>query len=75
VLGVVNALATYQTLTGDAANLNKEFDRFKGITPEEIIADAKKLLSSNKVVLSIVPEGKTNLAAERKTLPRKDGVE
>jgi zinc protease len=75
VLGVVNALATYQTLTGDAANLNKEFDRFKGITPEEIIADAKKLLSANKVVLSIVPEGKSNLAAERKTLPRKDGVE
>jgi zinc protease len=75
VLGVVNTLATYQTLTGDAENVNREFARYKGITPAEILADAKVLLTANKVVLSIVPEGKTNLAAERKSLPRKEGVE
>ena len=75
VLGVVGALATYHTLTGDANNINKEFDRYKGITPEEVLADAKKILNSNKVVLSIVPEGKTNLAAERKSIPRKENME
>jgi zinc protease len=75
VLGVVNLLATYQTLTGDANNFNKEFDRYKGITPEEVVAEAKKVLTQNKVVLSIVPEGKANLAAERKSLPRKENVE
>jgi zinc protease len=75
VLGVVGALATYHTLTGDADNINKEFDRYKGITPAEVLADAKRLLTSNKVVLSIVPEGKTNLAAERKSIPRKENME
>ena len=75
MLGVVNALASYHTLTGDANNINREFDRFKGITPSEILADARKLLSGNKVVLSVVPEGKTNLAAKQKSVPRKEGVE
>lgn len=75
MLGVANALATYYTLTGDVNNINKEFNRFKGITPAEILADAKNLLTGNKVVLSIVPEGKTNLAAERKSVPRKEGIE
>lgn len=75
MLGVVNALATYHNLTGDAGNINKEFGRFKGITPAEVVAEAKKILASNKIVLSMVPEGKTNLAAERKSVPRKEGVE
>ena len=75
MLGIANALATYHSLTGDANNINKEFDRFKGITPAEILAEAKKVLTGNKVVLSVVPEGKTNLAAERRSLPRKEGVE
>ncbi len=75
VLGIVNALATYHTLTGDANNFNKEFDRYHGITPAEVLAEAKKLFTSNKVVLSIVPDGKTSMAAERKTIPRKENVE
>lgn len=64
VLGVVNALATYHTLTGNAENFNKEFDRFKGITPQEILADAKALFGQHKVVLSIVPEGRADLSAD-----------
>ena len=75
MLGVTNALATYYNLTGDANNMNKEFDRFRGITPAEVLAEARKVLKSNKVVLSVVPEGKPNLAAERKSVPRKEGVE
>ncbi|MBM2840946.1 MAG: peptidase domain protein [Bacteroidetes bacterium] len=75
VFGVVGSLATYHTLTGDANNINKEFDRFKSITPAEVLADAKRILASNKVVLSIVPEGKTNLAADRKSIPRKENAE
>lgn len=75
MLGVANALASYFTLTGDASNINKEFDRFKGITPAEVLADARKLLSGNNVVLSIVPEGKTELAAKQRSVPRKEGVE
>jgi zinc protease len=63
VFGVVNALATYHTLTGAAANINTEFARFANITPEEVLADARKVFNGDKVVLSIVPEGKPDLAA------------
>jgi zinc protease len=63
-LGLASALATYHTLTGDAQNFNREMDRFKGITPAEVQAAAKKVFGGKKVVLSVVPQGKVELAAE-----------
>jgi zinc protease len=75
VLGKANALATQNALTGDPGNYNRELSRFDGITPEEVLAVAKKYLGANKVVLSIVPMGKPELAAERKTLEKKGGME
>jgi len=75
VFGKANSLATHFTLTGDAGNINKEFGRFKDITPDEVVAVARKILSGKKVVLSIVPDGKPELAAERRTLEKKGGVE
>lgn len=71
-LGKANSLASYFTLTGDANNLNKELDRYKGITPDEVVKQAKSVLSSHKVVLSIVPEGKTDLSADAKAVPGKE---
>jgi len=73
-LGKANSLATYFTLTGDANNINKQFDRYQDITPDEVVALARKVYSSPKVVMSIVPEGKTDLAAQPTTL-KKGGVE
>ncbi len=75
VLGKTTALATYFTLTGDANNINTEFERFKDITPQEVLTIARKVLTDKKVVLSIVPQGKPDLAAERKTIEKKGGVE
>lgn len=75
VLGKANSLATYHTFTGDPNNINKEFDRYKGITPAEVLAVAMRILNGKKVTLSVVPEGKTDLAAEQKSLERKGGVE
>ncbi len=63
VFGKANSLATYFALTGDPNNINKEFDRFKGITPNEVLGVAKKYLTKPNVVLSVVPEGKPELAA------------
>jgi zinc protease len=63
VLGKANSLATYYALTGDPNNINTEFDRFKGITPKEVLAVATKYLTKANVVLSVVPEGKPELAA------------
>ena len=64
VFGKTSALATYHTLTGDAGNINRELERFNGITPAEILADARQLFAQHKVVLSIVPQGKRDLAAQ-----------
>ncbi|MEK9137242.1 MAG: hypothetical protein AAB393_08970, partial [Bacteroidota bacterium] len=75
VLGIADALAAYHTLTGDAGNVNKEFDRFKGITPDDVLAEANKVLTAHKVVLSIVPEGKRDLAADPQSTPKKENVE
>lgn len=75
VLGKGNSLATYHTLTGDAGNFNRELARFQGITPEEVRRVASRFYGQGKVVLSIVPEGKPELAAERRTIEKKGGVE
>lgn len=64
VLGLASSLATYHTLTGDAQNFNREMDRYKGITPAEVLATAKKAFGGKKVVLSVVPQGKTELATQ-----------
>lgn len=64
VFGKTGALATYFTLSGDASNINKELERFAGITPAEILADARIAFAQHKVVLSIVPQGKRELAAQ-----------
>lgn len=75
VLGKANGLATYNALTGDANDLNRELERYEGITPQEVLAVAKKYFSGEKVVLSIVPQGKPELAAERKSIEKKGGME
>lgn len=75
VLNKANSLATYFTLTGDANNFNTQLDRFKGITPAEVLAVAKKVYSSPRVAFSAVPQGKTDLAAERNKIEKKGGVE
>jgi zinc protease len=75
VLGKANALATYQTLTGDAENVNQELERFRDITPEEVLAVARKVYGKTKVVLSVVPLGKPELAAQQQILNRKEGRE
>jgi zinc protease len=64
VFGKTSALATSYTLTGDTENINRELERFKGITPAEILADSRQAFAAHKVVLSIVPQGKTELAAQ-----------
>ena len=63
-LGQSSVLATYFTLTGDAENFNREPERYKGITPEEVLQQAHAVLQSHDVALSIVPLGKTELSAD-----------
>jgi hypothetical protein len=63
VLGKASSLATFHTLAGNAGLFNKEFERFQGITPAEVLAAGRKVCTGHKVVLSVVPRGKRELAA------------
>jgi len=61
-LGVANTLANYYCQTGDPNNINKQMDLFKGITPDEVLTVAKKYLTQPRMLLSVVPAGKPELA-------------
>ena len=73
--GKGNALATFYTLTGDAENFNRESERFQGISSAEVLSVARKYLTENKVVLSVVPKGKKELAAEQRKLKARENKE
>lgn len=70
-----DGLAMFYTLTGDANNYNNELERYLNITPTEVLEVARKVFTNNKIVLSIVPQGKPELAAEQKNIKRKENVE
>lgn len=63
VYGKADGLALAYTFTGDADRYNHEFDRFHTITPAEVQSVARKVFGAHKVILSVVPTGKTELAA------------
>lgn len=58
-----NGLATYAILTGDPEKFNSSMGRYAGIGPEDLRQRARQLLDDNRVVLSIVPNGRDDLAA------------
>ncbi|HLF13350.1 MAG TPA: pitrilysin family protein [Bacteroidota bacterium] len=64
-LGKANSMASYQLLTGDPGNINRQMDLFMNITPAEVLAAAKKYLSAPKMLLNVVPQGKPELAIQK----------
>ncbi len=62
-LGKANGLATARTLAGDPMEFNREFDRYSDITPDEVASVAGGVFGAHRVVLSIVPRGRADLAA------------
>jgi zinc protease len=65
VLGKANSLASFYSYTGNPGNINTEMEFYKGITPDEVLKTAKKFLKEAAVVLSVVPEGKSELGARK----------
>ena len=65
VLGKATNLAFYFSYTGDPSNINKQMELYKGITSKEVLAAAKKYLSQPKMILSVVPLGKPELAVQK----------
>jgi zinc protease len=64
VFGKANTLANYYCQTGDPSGINKQWDLYKGITPDEVLATAKKYLSKPYMTLSVVPTGKMDLGVQ-----------
>jgi zinc protease len=58
-----NGLATYALLTGDPETINTSIGRYAGIGPQDLRNRSRQLLNDNRVVLSIVPHGRDDLAA------------
>jgi zinc protease len=65
VLGKANTMASYELMTGDPGRINKQMDLYQNITPAEVLAAAKKYLTAPRMLLSIVPQGKSELAIQK----------
>ncbi|TAK56701.1 MAG: insulinase family protein [Bacteroidetes bacterium] len=65
VLGKATNLASYYSYTGDPGNINKQMETYKDITTQEVLSVAKKYLEQPNMLLSIVPEGKPELAVTK----------
>jgi hypothetical protein len=65
--GKANQLNEYFFYTGNPDYFNEDLQRYKSVDPADISAAARKYLRSNaRIVMSIVPEGKKDLAATKK---------
>ena len=65
--GKANQLNEYFFYTGNPDYFNEDLQRYKSVDPSDISAAARKYLRSNaRIVMSIVPEGKKDLAATKK---------
>lgn len=63
--GKALALASFYSYVGDPGFINKQLDEYKNVTPETVLAAAKKYLAQPKFTLSVVPMGKTELAVQK----------
>jgi zinc protease len=65
-LGKANQLVRFNSFLGNSDYINHQMDIYKGITPAEVLATAKKYLTRPKLTMSVVPVGKTQLAVSKK---------
>jgi zinc protease len=59
----------YLYYTGEADYFQKDLDRYLAVTATDVQRVARQYLQAPKVILSIVPQGKRNLAAQRVLQP------
>jgi zinc protease len=64
-LSRADVLNRYATFAGDPAFLERDFARYDAVTPETVRAAAQRFLGHGRVVLSVVPEGRTDLEVSR----------
>ena len=64
VLGKADQLNAYYYETGDPDHYAEDLARYRAVTAADVQRAAREYLLAPKVVLSIVPQGKTDLAAQ-----------
>ena len=64
VAGKADQLNSYNVMRGDPGVMNKDLSRYDGITAERVQRAARKYLTPEAVILSIVPTGKKELGAQ-----------
>jgi zinc protease len=65
--GKADQLNAYYTRTGNPDWFNEDLSRYRAIAPSDVRAAVQTFLDDGRVVLSIVPEGKPELAAGKPT--------
>ena len=67
VANKADQLNSYQYYTGDPGYVEEDLARYRALTPADVQRAAREYLAGkNRVVVSIVPQGKTNLAVAAK---------
>ncbi|MEE8251471.1 MAG: pitrilysin family protein [Gemmatimonadales bacterium] len=62
--GKADELNRYYTLTGNPDYFNEDLSRYRAVGPDDIGSVVRRVMNNNsRVVLSIVPEGRTDLVA------------
>ncbi len=64
-LGRADQINAYAVFTGDPAYLERDFGRYASVTPATVQAAARRWLVPQRVILSVVPQGQTQLQATR----------
>jgi zinc protease len=67
--GKANQLNYYDYFVGTPDYFEKDLQRFQSLTPADIQRVAKQYLKAHRVVLSVVPEGKKELAVTEGRMP------
>ncbi len=62
--GKADQLNWFNVMWGDPLAINKDLDRYAKITPVDVQNAAKKYLTRNRVIFSVVPTGKKELEAK-----------
>ena len=65
VLGRAEQLNRYEIYTDDPGYLDDDYERYERVTRESVLEAIDRYLGSDRVILSIVPEGQTELQAMR----------
>ena len=64
-LGRADLLNSYYTYTGDPGYVEEDFARYAGVTPQSVQEAARKYLTDGRLIMSVVPQGQTQLQASQ----------